>query len=271
MISKLRSGLLALLAVVLAGYLAVVGYLFVEQRRMLFVPSGIPLGAPPTRSGYEPLTVQVPSLGVIEDWWAPPASRIMPTVVFFHGNGADRAEFMDLGARLHDRGWGVVLASYRGYSGNPGKPTETGLMADARATLAAVAPRVGPVIVWGHSLGSGVAARVAAEGRVAGLVLESPYTSVTDVAARLYPYIPVRLLLLDRFDTRALTARIHVPVLIFHSVDDPQIPFAMGQELADRLGPLATFVRLNGVGHDPHLLDLSPTVVRWADDRRIGG
>jgi uncharacterized protein len=173
---------------------------------------------------------------------------------------------------FHQRGWGVVLASYRGYSGNPGEPTENGLMEDARATLATAAARAGPIIVWGHSLGSGVAARMASEGRAAGLVLEAPYTSITDLAVRQSPpYVPVRLLLLDRFDTRSLVSHIAVPVLIFHSVDDPEIPFTMGQELGAELGERATFIQLNGMGHYPHREDLSDTVVRWAQDRHIGG
>jgi pimeloyl-ACP methyl ester carboxylesterase len=142
-------------------------------------------------------------------------------------------------------------------------------MADARTTIAAVTHRVGPIIVWGHSLGSGVAARMASEGRAVGLVLESPYTSIAEIGVRQYPYIPVRLLSLDPFDTLALVERIKVPVLIFHSADDPEIPFAMGQELAARLGSRSTFVPMTGLGHYPHQADLSVTVVRWARTQGI--
>jgi uncharacterized protein len=252
------------------GYLGVCGYLFAEQRHMVFQPRALQLNEPPAGSGYQSLEANVPGLGIIKDWWIPPASAAMPTLVFFHGNGSDRTDFMRQGSVFHQLGWGVVLASYRGYSGNPGNPTETGLMADARATLAALAPRVGPVIVWGHSLGSGVAAQMASEGRAAGLVLEAPYTSLTDIAAAQYSYIPVRWLLLDRFNIRSLLGQIKVPVLIFHSVDDPVIPFAMGEELAARLGERATLVRLNGLGHYPHSQDLSGTVVDWARQHHIG-
>jgi fermentation-respiration switch protein FrsA (DUF1100 family) len=253
-----------------AGYLVFCGFLFAEQRRLIFQPGEEQLDGPPAGSEYRSLNVEVPGLGVLKDWWVPPASSKMPTIVFFHGNASSREDFMALGTLLHRQGWGVVLASYRGYSGNPGRPTETGLMADARATLATVAPRVGPIIVWGHSLGSGVAARMASEGRAAGLVLESPYTSIAEIGARLYPYVPVRLLSLDPFDTLALVDRIKVPVLIFHSADDPEIPFDMGQELAGRLGSRATFVPMNGLGHYPHQIDLSAIFVRWLQARGIG-
>jgi pimeloyl-ACP methyl ester carboxylesterase len=240
------------------------GYLFAEQRRAIYHPRTTVLGDAPAGSGYTTLNVTVPGIGVIRDWWISPAAPGMPTIIFFHGNGGDGTSFLEQGQALHARGFGAVLAAYPGYSGNPGAPSEDSLMADARATIAAVAPKAGAIIMWGHSLGSGVAARMASEGRAAGLVLEAPYTSLPDVAARIYPYIPVHLLMLDRFDTRALVDKITVPVLIFHSTDDPQIPFAMGRDLADALGKGATFVQLEGLGHYPHHTDLSGVLIQWA-------
>jgi len=265
-----RRWALGVIVVLLVGYLGVCGYLFTEQRHLVFAPSGTVLRDPPGESGFQSLDVPDPGLGVIKAWWIPPASSAQPTIVFFHGNSSDRTDFLEQALRFHEHGWGVVLASYRGYSGNPGTPTEEGLMADARATLAAVAPRVGPIIVWGHSLGSGVAARMASEGRAAGLVLEAPYTVLTDIAAARYPYIPVHWLMLDRFDTQSLVGDIHVPVLIIHSVDDPVIPFAMGQALAEQLGARASLIKMQGHGHVPHAVDLSAPVLRWAQAQHIG-
>lgn len=262
----LRRVVLALVGVAAALYVGLCGYLFTVQRQAIYHPRSTVLSEPPAGSGYATLNVTVPDTGVMKAWWMPPASAGMPTVVFFHGNAGDRSSFLELGETLHRQGWGVVLASYPGYSGNPGSPSETSLLADARATIAAIKPRTGPIIVWGHSLGSGVAARIASEGRAAGLVLEAPYTSLPDLAIRIYPYIPVHWLMLDRFDTRALAGKITVPVLIFHGADDPQIPFAMGRELAQALGRRASLVRLEGVGHDPHQIDLSGTVIQWARD-----
>lgn len=266
----IKTHFLGLVCAAAAAYLGLCGLLFVEQRRLVFQPDTIVLDGSPPGSGYETLAVSVPGLGILKDWWIPPSSAEMPTVIFFHGNASSRADFMTLGNTLHRRGWGAVLASYRGYSGNPGSPSEAGLMSDARATIAAVAHRAGPIIVWGHSLGSGVAARMASEGLAAGLVLESPYTSIAEIGARQFSYVPVRLLSRDPFDTLALVDRIKVPVLIFHSEDDPQIPFAMGRELANRLGQRAMFVPMKGLGHYPHQADLSPMVVQWAMSHGIG-
>jgi len=253
-----------------AAYLGLCGFVFAQQRNYTFQPPSARLGPPPAGSGYQSLDVNVPGLGVIKDWWAPPASAAIPTIVFFHGNGADRRDFLRQGDHFRQRGWGVVLASYRGYSGNPGAPTEAGVLDDARATVAAVAPRVGPIIIWGHSLGSGVASQLASEGRAAGLVLESPFTSLTDVAARVAPLLPMRLIILDRFDTKSRIERIKVPVLIIHGVDDRVVPFSMGRDLTARLGSRATFVRMEGVGHYPHGEDLSNRVALWAQRSHIG-
>ncbi len=261
MAGKLRTILLSLAALGAVLYLGLCGYLFAVQRQAIYQPPQTVPDSPPPGSGYNVLEVRVPDIGVIKDWSLPPAAG-MPTMIFFHGNAGDRTSFLELGLLLHRQGWGVVLVSYPGYAGNPGKPSESTLLADARATIAAVKSR--PVIVWGHSLGSGVAAQMASEGLAAGLVLESPYTSLPDVAARIYPYIPVHWLMLDRFNTSALVDKITVPVLIFHGIDDPQIPFAMGQALADAWGQRATLVRLEGVGHYPHRIDLSGTVMQWA-------
>jgi hypothetical protein len=270
MMRKLRIFSLVVTSLFAAGYIGLCGFLFFEQRHLIYFPGHARLDGPPHGSEYRLLAVNVPELGIIKDWWIPPASPGLPTLVFFHGNAGDRTDFLTQGLVYHRHGWGVVLASYRGYSGNPGTPTQAGLMEDARATIAAVAPHVGPVIVWGHSLGSGVAAQMASEGRAAGLVLEAPYTALVDIGAQQYPYIPVRLLSLDPFDTASLVSRISVPVLIFHGTDDPVIPFAMGRKLADLLGARATFVPMNGVGHYPHHRDLSDTVLQWAQAHHIG-
>jgi hypothetical protein len=260
----IRKILLGLVSFGVALYVALCGYLFATQRSAIYLPH---LTAPDSPAGYAALNVTVPGIGVMHDW-SLPADGGQPVVIFFHGNAATTTAFSDVGASLHARGWGVVLAGYPGYSGNPGTPSEDALMADARATIAAL-PRGSRIIVWGHSLGSGVAARMASEGRAAGLVLEAPYTALPDIAARLYPYIPVRLLMLDKFDTASLADRIKVPVLIFHSTDDPEVPFAMGESLAHELGPRATFVRMKGAGHHPHRRDLTGLVVKWVQDQQL--
>ncbi|HTQ15354.1 MAG TPA: alpha/beta hydrolase [Rhizomicrobium sp.] len=242
--------------------------LYVEQRAIQYQPGNIPFGPPPPE--YSVSHVAVPGSTPVLVWSIPPASDGEPTFVFFSGNAARIVDFVATGEAFHARGWGVVLASYRGFSGNPGTPTEDGLMADARAVLASL-PRHGTLIVWGHSLGSGVAAQMAAEHRADGLVLESAYTSAADVGQRRYWMFPVRWLMRDPFDTEKLVPRIKVPVLLIHGTDDSTIPFDMSQTLAREFGRRAMLVPVPDVDHVPHRIDLSPVVARWLARAGLAG
>ena len=249
---------------VLVLYVGATTALYLMQRSFLFPGAGgPPVGAPPSGSIYRSQIVEVPGGTPVQIWRSDAAAKGEPVFVFFHGNGGSLQDFEALGEQFHRHGWGVVLTSYRSYSGNAGTPSEAGLMADARAILAAIGDPGGPIVLWGHSLGSGVAARMASEGRGAGLVLESPYTSVADRAAQLYPIFPVRLLMKDPFDTMSVLPEITVPVLLFHSADDRTIPIEMGRKVAAALGSRVTPVMMNGWGHVPHDADLTPRVAAW--------
>jgi pimeloyl-ACP methyl ester carboxylesterase len=256
----LRNVLVLLVGATAVLYVAVFVLLLIFQRQLVFVGNTRIIPPPQAGSIYRAATISENDGTRLTIWKAPPARPGLPTFVIFHGNGSSLTDFAGTGERLHAQGFGVVLAAYRGYSGNSGSPSEDGLMADARAVLAGV-PR--PVVLWGHSLGSGVAARMAAEGRAAALILESPYTSVPDVAARRFPIYPARYFLRDRFDTLSLVPEIRVPVLIIHGTRDRAVPYDMGVTLAKRFGRQATFISIIGAGHEPHRSDLVPFVMRW--------
>jgi uncharacterized protein len=247
-------------------YLAIMLFLMTYERDLIFIGGKGSVG--PAPGDYKARMVAVPGAGRLLVWEIPAASAREPTFVFFSGNGSHITDFAATGETFHARGWGVVLASYRGYSGNLGDPSEDGLMQDARAILASL-PKHGTLILWGHSLGSGVAARMASEHRGSGLVLESAYTSVVNVAARQFWIFPVHWLMRDRFETETLLDKIKVPVLLIHGTDDPVVPFDMGQTLAHRFGVRATFIPIDGVGHVPHQIDLSPLVAKWLAKSRL--
>ena len=113
------------------------------------------------------------------------------------------------------QGWGVYMMTYRGYGGGTGSPTETANVADARLAYGAlVLEGVEPasIVLYGESLGSGIAVRLATERTVGGLVLDAPYTSIVDVAAQAYPFLPVRLLIADRYETTKYIAQVRAPL-----------------------------------------------------------
>ena len=267
--------LLRNVAILLAGglvltYAAILVLLFVYQRSFLFFGGRHELAMP---APYHTAAITEADATRLTVWEASPSSADSPVIVFFYGNAGTLSDFADVGEKLHGEGYGIVLASYRGYSGNPGTPTEDGLMKDARAILGALPDDHGPVILWGQSLGSGIAARMASEGRAKALILQSPYTAVVDVAAWRFPIFPVRWLMKDRFDTFALVPKITVPVLIIHGTDDDVVPFRMGVALSRRFGARATFVPIPGHGHnDLGADDLVPVADKWLKDNaaRIG-
>jgi fermentation-respiration switch protein FrsA (DUF1100 family) len=216
-----------------AVYVSLNGALYLLQRRLVFVP----LGAPGT-----PAEADVPDMRVVryqtgdglmlEGWYKPPAGR--PTIVYFHGNAGHFGERAFKARYFMDRGYGFLLASYRGYAGNPGRPSEAGCYRDARAALdflarEAVAPS--DIVIYGESLGTGVATAMAHEYAAAALVLEAPFSSLVDVAARRYWWTPARWLLRDRFESARRIAAIDMPLLIFHGGRDRVVPLKFGKRL----------------------------------------
>lgn len=214
-----------------ALYAGLLALLFVYQRDLLY---------PANQYRPSPAQHRVPEMQVVTlrtrdgldlvGWYAP-ARGGRVTVVSFHGNGDFIGANAEFARQLIDRGNGVLLTSYRGYSGNPGRPSEQGLYDDARAALDFVERAGAQVVLQGFSLGSGVAVQMATERKIAGLILEAPFTSTVDVAAAAYPFVPVRLLMRDRFDSFAKIAAVAVPILVTHGTRDEVIPAAQFDRL----------------------------------------
>lgn len=181
-----------------------------------------------------------------------PGPRDAKVFVYFHNNRETMVDGVTLGRELVHRGFGVVLPEYRGYGLSSGtEPTEEGLYCDAEAVLDALADRrIGPerVVLWGTSLGTGVAAEMARRGRGSALVLVTPYTSLPDVACAAVPALPADLLMPDRFDTLGKTAQIRVPTLVVHGDADEIIPFWMGERVSGAIAR-SRFVSVAGGHH----------------------
>ncbi len=174
-------------------------------------------------------------------------------VVYFHGNGEVIGSHVDLAGDLAQRGLATTLVEYRGYgrSAASGHPTEEGLYADATAALDHLLKEgIGPdrIALWGFSLGTGVAAEMAARGRGARLLLEAPYTSIPDVARHLHPWIPAGWAIDDRFDTLRKAKSIQVPTFILHGDRDGVIPASMPERLRGVLAE-SRLVEIQGGDH----------------------
>ena len=162
-----------------------------------------------------------------------PKQKTASTIILFHGNGEDLAQRGHIALELIEAGYGVLLAEYRGYGGNPGRPHEAGLYADARAAYAYASARSSNIVLHGYSLGSGVAVQLASEAKINALMLEAPFTSIVDVAAMRFRLFPVRLLARDRYDSLSKIASVRAPLLIYGGTKDGVIPPAHFQRLFD--------------------------------------
>lgn len=235
----LRSKVKRMLGVVLFGiglsYVVVGGGVFAFQRKLVFpAPPPRPM---PKVPGAEDLVIPGHP-GPIHALRLPPVGDA-PTVLFFHGNGEQLADLPDFFERLHRQGLGVVALEYPGYGASAGqKASEETIDAEAETLIRWLEANrgltEGRLVLAGHSLGTGVATEMAARGHGARLVLLSPYTSIAAVGARVVPWLPTRLLTLDRFDNAAKAPRIPLPVLIVHGGRDRVVPPRMGRTLAKR-------------------------------------
>ncbi|XLZ69901.1 alpha/beta fold hydrolase [Massilia sp. SR12] len=230
--------LLTFLSVLLAIYLALCALVFFQQRSMLYFPQKF--------SGGELLALGGGArVGVTQQELPGPGA-----VLYFGGNAeAVAGSLPELKAVFP--GQSLYLMHYRGYGATPGEPTEQGLHADALALYEYVRARHPQVTVVGRSLGSGVATRLASEQAVDRLVLVTPYDSMATVAGRHYRWLPVRLLLRDRYESARYAARVNAPTTILVAEHDAVIPLASSEALHRSFRPgLATLRVVPGVGHN---------------------
>jgi fermentation-respiration switch protein FrsA (DUF1100 family) len=223
----------------LAVYAAVGLAAYLGQRKLMYFPDlERTLPAEVGLTGVVERVIETPDGERVIAWYAK-ARPSRPTLLYFHGNGGSLAARAPRIARFMDEGWGVYMMTYRGYGGSSGSPSEAANVADAHLAYRALVREGVPaasIIAYGESLGSGIAVRIAAELPVAGVILDAPYTSIVDLAVQAYPFLPVRLLLTDRYDTTRYIGAIKAPLLILHGARDGVIPVEMGRELA-RLAP----------------------------------
>lgn len=246
----------------IVGYVILALLLYLFQSRLLYHPavSSRALEATPAQAGlpFESVTLTTGDNIAIEGWYLPvPKNR--GTLLFFHGNAGNISHRLESLRQFHSLDLAILIVDYRGYGRSQGHPTETGTYLDAQAawhyltTQRKIPAR--EIIIFGRSMGGAIAAQLAAHAQPGALIVESTFTSIPDLAAELYPFIPARWLSRFQYNTRRFLQAVACPVLIIHSRDDELIPFAHGQALFEAAHPPKQFLALNGDHNNGYLVN----------------
>jgi uncharacterized protein len=240
------------LIVFLVGYVGLVALLYVVQRALMYFPNTERI--PPAAAGLpaaEEILLDTADGERLIAWHVPPRGD-RPVVLYLHGNGGALSHRAERFRALTADGTGLVAIDYRGYGGSTGRPAETGLLIDAEAAYAFAASHYPParIAVWGESLGTGVSVALAAERPIGRLVLEAPFTSAVDLAARHYPFVPVRWLMKDQFRSDLRIASVAAPLLVLHGARDMIVPIEFGERLFGLAREPKRFVRFPEGEHE---------------------
>ncbi len=248
--SRLRHGIFLCVRTAILVYLGVALLVYIFQARLLYHPTS-KIDATPEQIGlaFDDVSLKTDDGLEISAWFVP-AENAKGVIIFCHGNAGNISHRLDTLRIYHNLGFSVLLFDYRGYGRSEGKPSEAGTYSDARAAWDYLVKKrnvePGRITIAGRSLGAAIAAQLASETQPRALILESAFTSVPDMAAKLYPFLPVRWLSRFSYNTLAIIAQIECPVLVIHSKDDDLVPFAHGEELFDAARPPKDFLEIRG-------------------------
>jgi len=232
------------------AWVAVVILAYLFQRRLMYFPDAAEV-PDPHRAGLEDTALVAADGTRLRAWYWP--GRNGAVLLFLHGNAGDRGDRLNWVAGFHALGWGVFLLDYRGYGGSEGSPSEAGLAQDADAAADFLRDRgVAKVVYFGESIGCGVATALAARRPPAALVLQGGASSVAAVAARHYRFLPIGLIVKDRYDAAAAIGTVPCPVLSIHGSDDGIVPIELGRELHDaaKAARFKEWYEIEGAGHN---------------------
>lgn len=256
--------MLRILAPALVVAVLGLGALWLFQRRLIYFPFGS-AGSPP--GGWEEVGLSTDD-GLTLSAWVHPPPEDGAVVIVFNGNAGNRRDRLGLGEGLAAAGRGVVLVDYRGYGGNPGSPSETGLAADAVAAADWVAANLPghETVYFGESLGAAVAIQLATQRPPAALVLRSPFTSLGDVGAHHYPFLPVRLLLRDEYPSQDRIQSLHIPIAVIAGSADSIIPTEQSRAIYEAAPGPKNWVLIEGADHNDAALVEGTSVVQAVTD-----
>ena len=231
---KRRNFLLEAIIGILVIYSSVLIVLFIFQRNLMYHPDENNYFGDKLEVNIEKVKIKTPDKINLLSWFHKKDLKKFKTIIYFHGNAGTLENRIHKLNHFKDMNVNFLIISWRGFSGNDGKPSEEGLYVDGFSAinwLKNLGLSEEDIIIYGESLGTGVATEIAQNSNFAGLILETPFTSMVEAAKNFYPYIPVGLLLKDKYKNNLKIKNINIPVLVMHGESDQIVPFWMGKKI----------------------------------------
>lgn len=246
--------------------LALLALIWLTQRRLIYFPTQSLPDPQQLLPGAEEVTFLTDDGYTLAAWFLPATDHEpAPTLVIFNGNAGNRAARAPLAGALAAEGFSILLVDYRGYGGNPGSPSEQGLASDARAAIEYLTtrPDVDPsrVVYFGESLGAAVALELAVQEPPAALVLRSPFTSLADIGATHYPFLPASLLLWDRYPNKEIIGGVVAPIMVIAGSADTIVPVEQSKELFKAAPEPKRLLVVDAADHNDYVLLGGPVMI----------
>ena len=215
-------------------YASLLVLLFIFQRNLMYHPDENNYFGDKLEVDVQKIKIKTSDGLNLSGWFHKKDLKKFKTIVYFHGNAGKLENRIHKLNHFKDMDVNFLIIAWRGFSGNDGKPSEEGLYVDGNSTikwLKSLGLSEKNIIIYGESLGTGVATEIAQSNDYAGLILETPFTSMIEAAKNFYPYIPVSLLLKDKYENQKKIKNINIPILVMHGEVDQIVPFWMGKKI----------------------------------------
>ena len=254
------------LSSLIIAYIVMIVFVYFYQRNLLYHPLEDNYLNDKIQFNYDEIFIKVDEEVQLKSWVIKKDFKKFKTLVIFHGNAGHLSNRIYKLNELYKLDINILLISWRGFSGNKGSPTENNLYTDAEAAIKWLNGEGiinSQIILYGESLGSGVAVELGKENNFNSIILESPFTSIENSAKIYYPYLPVRFLLKDRYDSINKIKMINTPILIMHGKKDDVVPFSMGKELFEKANsPKHSYFTPN----DDHMMEFNSSLLEKVKD-----
>ena len=223
-----------LILIIIVIYFSFLVFLYFYQRNLLYHPNENNYSGDKISVDIEKVKIQTADNIELLGWYHEKNLNDYKTLVYFHGNAGSLENRIHKLNHFQDMNVNFLIIAWRGFNGNKGKPSERGLYVDGKSAIDWLIKKgvdEKNLILYGESLGTGVATHLAQNKNYAGVILETPFTSMVDAAKNFYPYIPINLLLKDKFENFKKVKNINTPILVMHGEVDQIVPFSMGKKI----------------------------------------